>query len=136
MLHMAAQSSGFTWYKQSDTWLGKSTGSGHNFSKLRTRFNSIASTVLDSNGKIKDNASFPEGSFIVKELSNGTEAERYAMLLKRSGDPNADSRGWIWGYVNKSGTIAEEASNKGRACIGCHTQSGSIDYMLMNKFFP
>jgi len=136
MLDMAKATTGFTWYRLSDGWLPKSTGSGHNFSKLRTRFNAIAATMLDSTGKVKADANFPEGSFIVKELTNGSGAERYAMLLKRSGDASADSRGWIWGYVNGGGTVAEAASNKGSGCIGCHTQSGAIDYTLMNKFFP
>ncbi len=136
LLTMADQTTGFTWYKKSDVWLDRSSGSGHNFARLRTRYNAIAATMLDSNGMVKTDAEFPEGSFIVKELTSSNTVERYAMLLKRSGDPAADSRGWIWGYVNKGGSLAEAASNKGSACIGCHTQGGSIDYMLMNKFFP
>ena len=137
MYDMAQSTKGFTWYKHSDELLDKSSGSGHNYPYLRTRFNETASAMLDSTGKVMDSASFPEGSFIVKELySDGSTLERYAMLYKQSNHSDADERGWIWGYVNSDGTVAEPADKKGTSCIGCHTQQGNIDYVLMNKFFP
>jgi hypothetical protein len=136
MLDLARQASGFTWYKNSAAFLNKSSGSGHNFSFLRTRYNTTAATMLDSTGKIKTNAAFPEGSLIVKELSNGSTAERYAILLKRTGHESADEKGWVWGYINSNETIADAASNRGGGCKGCHSQADNIDYMLMNKFFP
>lgn len=137
MYDMAQSTKGFNWYKYSDALLDKSSGSGHNYPYLRTRFNETASAMLDSTGKVMDSASFPEGSFIVKELySDGSTLERYAMLFKQSNNSSADERGWVWGYVNSDGTVAEPADNKGNSCISCHTQQGSIDYVLMNKFFP
>lgn len=136
LLNMARETNGFVWYKNSDTWLPASTGTGHNYSSLRTRYNSTAATQLDANGKVEVNASFPDGSLIVKELSNGTSAERYAILYKRSDSEHADSRGWVWGYVNEDGTVATTAEEKGAICTGCHLQPDNIDYMLMNKFFP
>lgn len=136
MLTLARSTTGFTWYKNSQSLLGKSSGSGHNYAFLRTRFNAVATASLDNGGKVKEGAVFPEGSLIVKELTNGTEPERYAILLKRSGHEVADANGWIWGYINADGTVAEPASKKGNICTGCHSQAGNIDYMLMNKFFP
>lgn len=136
MYDMATNTAGHIWYKDSDALLSKSSGSGHNSSFLRTRYNSIAATMLDANGKVKDGAVFPDGSLIVKELINNTTPVRYAILLKRSGHEAADSKGWIWSYLNADGTIAEPAANKGNICTGCHNQDGNIDYMLMNKFFP
>jgi hypothetical protein len=137
LLEMAMVSSGFTWYKHSGDFLDKSSGSGHPFPILRTRFNEIAATQLDSVGKISASAVFPEGSLIVKELAESDEVVvRYAILYKDSNHNDADANGWVWGYVNLDGTVSSPAANKGGSCIGCHTQEGNIEYMLMNKFFP
>jgi hypothetical protein len=137
MFDMAQSYTGYTWYKNSGDLLPKSSGSGHNFTYLRTRYNEIASTMLDTDGKIIDSASFPEGSFIVKELMNDANTiERYAMLYKQSGSSSSDANGWVWGYIDSDGTVAEPADKRGSSCIGCHSQEGNIDYMLMNKFFP
>jgi hypothetical protein len=137
LFEMAKATSGFTWFKNSSSLLGKSAGSAHPQAFLRTRYNAAAATQLDANGKILSGAIFPEGSFIVKELhDNATTLGRYAILYKNSGSADADARGWVWGYINAEGTVAEPASKKGISCIGCHSQANNIDYMLMNKFFP
>lgn len=134
---MAQKTSGFTWYKNSAALLDKSSGSGHPQAFLRTRYNSVAATMLDSSGVIKDSIQFPEGSLIVKELyKDASTLSRYAVLYKNSSHEDADTKGWVWGYINADGSIAETAINKGKACINCHSQPGNIDYMLMNSFFP
>jgi hypothetical protein len=134
---MAEETSGFSWYKNSDELLPKSSGSGHNFTFLRTRFNSIAATQLDGTGKIDQNAVFPEGSLIVKELINEDESlERYAILFKATNHESADENGWVWGYINSNSIVSASAKEKGASCISCHQQSGNIDYMLMNTYFP
>jgi hypothetical protein len=134
---MAKVTSGFTWYKNSSVLLDKSSGSGHSFPFLRTRFNTIASAQLDSIGKVMTDAAFPDGSLIVKELyEDASTLGRYAVLYKSTGHADADANGWVWGYINEDGTVAVPASEKGSQCIGCHSQEGSIDYILMNKFFP
>jgi hypothetical protein len=137
LYEMSKTTSGFVWYKNSSTLLNKSSGSAHPQAFLRTRYNSIAASKLDSNGKIQTGATFPEGSLIVKELhDNSTTLGRYAILYKKSGSTDADAKGWIWGYINADGTVAESASKKGSSCISCHSQADNIDYMLMNKYFP
>lgn len=137
LLEMARETNGFVWFESSDSLLNKSSGSGHPQAFLRTRYNSIAATRLDSNGRIIANAVFPEGSVIVKELCNTSSVlERYAILYKKSDHVYADSRGWVWGYINVDGSVVESASKKGSACSGCHSQTDNIDYMLMNKYFP
>lgn len=134
---MSKSASGFVWYKNNDALLKKSSGSAHPQTFLRTRYNSTAATKLDGAGKIMPGVSFPEGSLIVKELQeNKTNYVRIAILYKKSNNPDADANGWVWGYINADGGVAESASNKGRSCISCHSQSGNIDYMLMNKYFP
>lgn len=137
LLDMAKETSGFTWYKNSNALLSKSSGSGHSEPFLRTRYNSIASAVLDSSGKIVSGSTFPEGSLVVKELfDNSTDIGRYAILYKKASDANADAAGWVWGYINADGTVAEPASNKGSGCRSCHSQANNIDLNLMNIYFP
>lgn len=137
LLNKALDTNGFVWFKYADTLLPKSAGSGHNEPFLRTRYNSIAASQLDSIGKIHAAAQFPDGSLIVKELfDNSVNIGRYAILYKDSDNDFADENGWVWGYMNADGSIVEPASKKGNACISCHSQSQNIDYMLMNKYFP
>jgi hypothetical protein len=137
LYEMAQETSGFTWYKNSSALLDKSSGSGHPQEFLRTRYNSIAATQLESNGKIMAGAIFPEGSLIVKELfENSTKLDRYAILYKDTDNEAADDNGWVWGYINENGNVSVSASTKGTQCISCHTQADNIDYMLMNKYFP
>ena len=137
MLDLAKVSTGFTWFKNAPELLAKSAGSGHPQPLFRTRYNTVAASKLDADGKIILGAEFPEGSLIVKELyDNNTTFGRYAMLYKKSSSPDADANGWVWGYINADGSAAEPASNKGTSCISCHSQADNIDYMLMNKYFP
>ena len=127
----------YVWFKYSNISLQKSAGSGHQQPLLKTRYNNVASVQLDSLGKIKIGAAFPEESMIVKELlDNSGNIEIYAVLYKNTKHPNADSKGWVWGYYNKDGTVRISSSLKGKDCNGCHAQSLNEDYMLMNKYYP
>jgi hypothetical protein len=126
----------FFYYKFNTSLLSKSAGSGHNFPYLRTRYNVTAASQLDTLGKVKPGAVFPEGSLIVKELyRTSTSLSRYAILKKNSSSADADANGWVWGYIDTDESVAEPAKNKGAACNGCHSQTDNIDYMLMNKYF-
>lgn len=137
LFNLAEDTLNWVYFKNNSAYLSKSSGSEHKFSLLKTRYNLLAATQLDANGKIKTGAQFPEGSVIVKDLSNTTHhVERYAVLYKQSSHKDADDKGWVWGYINTDGTVATAATDKGSICASCHSQSGSIDYMLMNKFFP
>lgn len=127
----------FTWYKNSNALLVTSDGSGHTQPFLRTRYNTIASQMLNNQGLIIDNATFAEGSLIVKELiDDDGNVELYAILFKDSDNDYADSKGWVWGYIEADGSVRQSVSKKGSSCISCHSQLGNIDYMLMNKYFP
>lgn len=137
LLERARSSEAAIWYKFNDSFLPKSSGSGHNEALLRTRFNNRAATVLDSLGKVVPDTLFPEGSLIVKELwTDASTLNRYAVMLKRNNDPAADVDGWVWGYILANGEVAVSAAEQGAACRSCHGQSGHIDRTLMNKFFP
>lgn len=137
LFELSQSEDGFVWYKNSDRLLAKSSGSAHIYPFLRTRYNDIAATQLDEQGKVFENAQFPEGSLVVKELYDASPAlVRYAILYKSTGSAYADDKGWVWGYINQDGSIADPASKRGISCISCHSQTGAIDYMLMNAFFP
>lgn len=138
LFSIAKNSEGYTWFKLSDTLMEKSSGTGHE-GFLRVRFNAIAARQLDSVGQIKANASFETGSIVIKELFTTRELStlrRYAILYKKPEHPDADAKGWVWGYINPDGSVAESSTKKGSACISCHSQSGNSDYMLMGKYFP
>lgn len=133
----AKNTDGYVWFKYSNISLQKSSGSGHAQPLLKTRYNNIAAGQLDSLGRIKVGAAFPEKSMIVKELmGNDGKIEIYAVLYKDSKHPSADSKGWVWGYYNQDGSVRISSSLKGRECIGCHSQPQNEDYMLMNKYYP
>jgi hypothetical protein len=134
---MAKSTTGFTWYKNSSTYLDRSDGSGHSQPYLRTRYNTMAASMLDANGKIISGSTFPEGSLIVKELvDNDYNLDQYAILYKKSSEKYADARGWVWGYIAADGKVRASATQKGSSCSACHLQENNIDYMLMNKYFP
>lgn len=136
MLSMAQETSELTWYKNNDALLDKSPGSSHPQAQLRVGYNSTAVSVLDENYEIVEGTVFPEGSFIAKELWQDGAIERWAMMWKQPSNEFADANGWVWGYINDDESVAEPASNKGEACISCHSQSGHIDMTLMNLYFP
>ena len=137
LLDISKEQSGYVWFKNSDALLERSSSSGHSQPFLRTRYNAIAANKLDASGNIIAGSVFDEGSIIVKELyTNNTTIGRYAILLKDKNNAYADKNGWVWGYIDSDGSVAESAANKGAACISCHSQTGNIDYMLMNKYFP
>ncbi len=137
LLELALDDEGFTWYKESDALLSKSAGSGHAQALLRTRFNTIAATILDTNGQVLPDTTFPNGSVIVKELfDDASTLALYAILFKKPTHPYADADGWVWGYMRPDGEVREPSSNKGSSCRGCHSQDNSIDFTLMNAYFP
>ena len=113
LYNMATETSGFSWYKNSDALLQKSILSGHSEAFLRTRYNAIAAEKLDESGKVQNSIIFPNGSLIVKELySDQSTLAKYAILYKDPENSYADSDGWVWGYLEANGTVVEPSSNK------------------------
>ncbi len=137
MYEMGRSESGFIWYKNSSAQLNSSGLTGHSEPKQRTRYNMTAASVLTSEYKIMEGAVFPNGSLIVKELykSNGN-LSTLAMLYKKPDAPEADADGWVWGYFNEKGGVRASASEKGSQCRSCHSQTGAIDFNLMNLAHP
>ncbi|MFN8256149.1 MAG: cytochrome P460 family protein [Bacteroidales bacterium] len=137
LFKMAKETEGFTWYKNSANLLPKSIGSGHGQPFLRTRYNSIAASSLDTNVMVSTSTTFAAGSLIVKELyEEDSTLTVYAIMYKNPSDVNADEYGWVWSNQAADGSVFEPASNRGLSCNGCHSQPENIDHTLMNKYFP
>ena len=137
LLDMARRTDGFVWYEDSTAQLPRSSGSGHGEPLLRTRYNALAATVLNTNLMVTSDTLFPEGSLIVKELmTDASTIGTYAILYKQSSNAYADASGWVWGYVRPNGEVRVPAKEQGAACRTCHTQAGHIDQTLMNISFP
>ncbi len=137
LLDMARGTDGFVWYEGSTAQLPRSNGSGHAEPFLRTRYNALAATVLNTNLMVTSDTLFPEGSLIVKELmTDASTIGTYAILYKQTNNPYADAGGWVWGYVRPNGEVRASAKDQGAVCRSCHTQAGHIDQTLMNISFP
>ena len=61
----------------------------------KLRFNSVALQALDSNGELPENASFPKGSVLVKEVYRNSVLIVLAVIKKAPTDANAGD-GWLW----------------------------------------
>ncbi|MCB0790169.1 MAG: cytochrome P460 family protein [Flavobacteriales bacterium] len=137
LYRMALDQEGHVWYGFSDALLPKSAGSGHGEPLLRTRYNDVAATLLDSMGKVLPDTVFPVGALVVKELwENDGTIGTYAVLFKKPSEPAADADGWVWGYFTGDGEVRVTALDQGAACRTCHGQPGHIDRTLMNIYFP
>lgn len=134
LYNLTKETSGFTWYKNSDLLL-ESAKDSHSDPKLRTRFNAIAAVNLTADGAILNGQTFSTGALIVKEMYNKREKlKSYAIMYKDATNKNADSDGWVWASLNEKGKVLVSSDLKGKECASCHSQSQNIDRTLMNKF--
>jgi len=102
--------------------------------RLFVRYNPTAATQLDSAGKIRGDAVFPDSSLIVKDVFTGSTRTVIAYMLKLRNAPNAGPDGWVWAETRDDGTPFISASTKGAGCAPCH--SVGIDYTRMNDAHP
>ena len=114
---------GFEYY-QSGALLSGAAPSPHGSFKLR--FNKVAAAVLDSSGELPVGESFPEGSFLVKEVYENGGLNLYSIMKKSSADPQS-ANGWIWAEIKPNGEAAVGAEYRGRSCITCHSGSPNRD---------
>ena len=123
----------WTFYKRSATPITRSSRP-HPDAQALTRYNTRAATQLDAAGKVRAGASFPDSSIIVKELSNGSTIDMYAVMMKLRGSSSAGFDGWIWAEFAPDGTVRYSTTGRGGACSSCH--SSGIDYTRMNDTHP
>lgn len=115
-----------TYYQNDAATLLAGSAGPHGAFKLR--FNSVAFKVLTSNGKLPVGASFPEGSFIIKDIYSGNAVSLYAFMYKKSGS-------WLWGEVKPNGDVVYSVNKNPSGCTGCHSQTGNRDLALSFNFY-
>jgi hypothetical protein len=122
----AQRKEGFAYYNFSTEFLVSTKVGGHKSTYFRTKYNTLAATILDSTGIAIPGSFSPEGSMIVNEMSSiKGEPEKYAIMFKDKNSDYADENGWVWSYLNADNTIIEPASRKGVSCISCHSSGNS-----------
>ncbi len=134
LFEKAQRKDGFVFYNLSTEYLNTPKQAGHKSIYLRTKYNDLASSILNENGGIIDGINFPDGSLIVNEMYTiKGEPDKYAVLFKDPKNDYADQNGWVWSYFNADKTIIEPTSRKGTSCIACHSKGNN--YMLMPNYF-
>lgn len=119
----------FTYYKGDDSRLQAASASAHG-GYIRTLFNPIAQSVLDSNGVLPSSAEFPDSSIVLKEVYDGLNdgLNLYAVMMKLPNHPNSGS-GWIWSEYKLNGDVIITIADEGDACVSCHSASGHRDFV-------
>ncbi|MFN4880701.1 MAG: cytochrome P460 family protein [Bacteroidota bacterium] len=56
------------------------------------------------------------------------------VVMKKSSKPEA-AQGWLWAEYNADGSVSVSLTNKGEACISCHSIN-SRDYNRVFDLFP
>jgi hypothetical protein len=106
--------------------LSPAAASPHGNYKLR--FNDIAWSALDGSGKLPSNASFPEGSLIVKEVFSGDVITVFAVMKKSRNDFNA-ANGWVWAEISPTGDAYFSVKQRGSGCVSCHGDTPNRDFV-------
>lgn len=123
----------WTFYKRSAVPFKRSS-QAHTESHALVRYNTFAASALDPEGKVRANASFPDSSIIVKELSNGTTITTLAIMMKLRGSASAGHGGWVWAEFGPTGAVKYPTKGRGAACSSCH--ASGIDFTRMNDSRP
>lgn len=119
-------SKSFTYYKGNAEITAARGNSPHGF--IRTKFDSIAFSVLDANQNLPSGKTFPNGSLIVKEVytdANGS-LKFYAVMKKNPASTVAGS-GYEWAEFRANGETYFSTGKKGNGCISCHSNSTNRD---------
>jgi hypothetical protein len=74
-------------------------------------------------GRLPAGSRFPDGSVIFKEvLTQGGLVNLYSVMYKDRQNPLAGD-GWLWAEYRSNGSPAISVTDRGRACVGCHSLS-------------
>lgn len=122
----SASHQNYKYYKNKPDTLLSGIHGPHGTFKLR--FNSIAYTVLTDGGKLPVGSTFPEGSFIVKDVYKNNQIDIYAYMYKHNNT-------WLWGEVKSNGTFISKIKDGQNVCLGCHSQMGNRDLVVAFNFY-
>jgi hypothetical protein len=84
--------------------------------------------MLTDSGRIPLGKKFPEGSFIVKDVFRNGSITLYAYMYKHKGK-------WLWGEVEPSGKFHFRKADGEKSCVGCHSQTGHRDNVVVFKYY-
>ncbi|MEN9523025.1 MAG: hypothetical protein RL065_1402 [Bacteroidota bacterium] len=127
-LYNEITSANYSYYKSGNI-LSAAAASPHGSFKLK--INALAQSVLDSNWKVINGKTFPDGAIIVKEIYDGSNLSLYAIMKKDANHKDAGS-GWVWSEIKPGGSVAYSTGKKGSDCITCH--NGSPNHDLVRTF--
>ncbi|MBP6731198.1 MAG: cytochrome P460 family protein, partial [Chitinophagales bacterium] len=131
----AVNTTGFTYYQNSNSYLPSSSASGHGEPYFRVRFNQIAYTALTDSGRLPTGSVFPEGSIVVKELyDNSNGALKLIAIMEKTASNSLAANGWLWSEYKADGKLVVSVNDKGTACTGCHS-TNSRDYARLFDLF-
>ncbi|MBN4065886.1 cytochrome P460 family protein [Candidatus Amoebophilus asiaticus] len=124
-------SAGYTYYQNSSDTLPTAQESAHD-NYIRVRFNTAAQADLDTDGQLPENRTFRDSSVIVKEVygSKGGNLTLYAVMMKFPGAEDA-GEDWLWAEYGKDGSTIISLTDKGKACISCHSSAGNRDLVRL-----
>lgn len=129
-------------FKNFSSWTLEATSQGPD-PTLGTAHGGNDSTVVRSiyfkNGQDPVDGKYPVGTLIAKysKNPNGT-VNAVTGLAKRGNNFNPSAGDWEWFVLNTDGTIAEDGDGNpirganifNGACVACHTQASSKDYVF------
>lgn len=102
--------------------------------RIFVRYNPQAATQMDSAGRVRSGAEFPDSSLIVKDVFTGSTRTIIAYMFKLRSATNAGPDGWVWAETRDDGTPFISSATKGAGCAPCHAVG--IDYTRMNDAHP
>jgi len=120
-------------YRMHPDTLSRAGNSAHP-DRIYVRYNPVAATQLDAQGRVRADADFPDSSLIVKDVFTASERTVIAYMFKMRSAPNAGPAGWVWAETLDDGTPFISASTRGAGCAPCH--STGIDFTRMNDTHP
>src|SRR5436190_10377932 len=123
LFEQVASPSGYVYFN-GGLLLAPDPASPHGYFKLR--FNDIATSALDANGRLPVGSIFPNGSILVKEVYDGGNLVLYAIMRKDPSNPDA-SNAWLWAELGPAGETAFTVKRRGDGCVSCHGTSPNRD---------
>jgi len=130
---MAMAQESWVWYKRSADTLTAAADSPHT-DRLRTRYNTVAATQLDDQGKVMASVAFPDSSLIVKEVYRNGELAILAVMMRAVGHQYAGHGDWLWGEYAADGSVLHSIAQSQATCHNCHVRG--LDHTRMNDAHP
>jgi hypothetical protein len=101
---------------------------------VRVSMNQTAFAALQ-NGRLPAGSTFPNGSVLFKEVLTGANgaASVYTIMYKDRNNAQAGN-GWLWAEYSPNRSVVYSISNRGGACVGCHSLEQGPQHDLVRTF--